>query len=47
VRPSGLEIAGHLVYADYGSAKIDSRGFAGEYKSNDILFFSVSFNWHL
>jgi long-chain fatty acid transport protein len=47
VRPSGLEIAGHLVYADYGSAKIDSRGFAGEYKSNDILFVSVSFNWRL
>ncbi|MCZ6855538.1 MAG: outer membrane protein transport protein [Gammaproteobacteria bacterium] len=47
MRPSGLEIAGHLVYADYGSAKIESLGFAGEYTSNDILFASVSFNWKL
>ena len=46
-RPGGMEIAGHLVYADYGSAKIDSLGFAGEYSSNDILFGSVSFSWPL
>ena len=46
-RPSGLEIAAHLVYADYGSAKIDSLGFAGEYDQNDIVFLSVSFNWAL
>jgi hypothetical protein len=42
-----MEIAGSFVYADYGSAKIDSPGFAGEYSSNDILFGSVSFNWPL
>ncbi len=46
-RMSGTEIALHLVHADYGSAKIDAMGFAGEYSPNDILFASVSFNWKL
>ena len=46
-RPSGLQIGGHLVYADYGSGKIEAQGFAGDYKSNDIVFFSMSFNWTL
>ncbi|MGI9327889.1 MAG: OmpP1/FadL family transporter [Pseudomonadales bacterium] len=44
-RASGAEIAAHLVYADYGRSRIDSTGFAGDYKSNDIVFFSVSYNW--
>ncbi|UCH40714.1 MAG: outer membrane protein transport protein, partial [Gammaproteobacteria bacterium] len=43
--PSGLEVSGSLVYADYGDAEIDALGFAGDYKTNDIVFASISFNW--
>ncbi len=51
----GPSIAGSLVYADYGSAPIRSdglndgnlTGFNGNYKSNDIVFFSLSANWVL
>ncbi|MDJ0780117.1 MAG: outer membrane protein transport protein [Gammaproteobacteria bacterium] len=43
--PSGLEVSGSLVYADYGDAEIDAPGFQGEYESNDLLFVSFSFNW--
>ncbi len=43
--PSGLEVSGSLVYADYGDAEIDALGFAGDYSSNDLLFASISFNW--
>lgn len=46
-RPSGSEVGAHLVYADYGSAKIDAQFFAGEYDKNRILFLSVSYNWGL
>ena len=43
--PSGLEVSGSLVYADYGDAEIDALGFEGDYSSNDLLFASMSFNW--
>lgn len=51
----GPSIAGSLVYADYGSAPIQSdglgdaslTGFSGDYKSNDLIFFSLSANWKL
>ena len=42
-----LSIGAELVYADYGSAKIDAMGYGGEYDSNDIIFFSVNANWKL
>ncbi len=51
VRDSGLRISGSLVYADYGDAEIDSErlpplfSFKGKYKSNEIWFANVSFNW--
>ncbi len=35
-RSSGLEVAGHLVYADYGRARTESMGYTGAYASNDI-----------
>ena len=52
----GPGIAGSLVYADYGSAAIESdglggdggaTGFSGDYGSNDIIFFSISASWDL
>lgn len=52
----GPSIAGSLVYADYGSATIESdglggdgglTGFSGDYGSNDIIFFSISARWDL
>jgi long-chain fatty acid transport protein len=51
----GPTIAGSLVYADYGNAPIQSdglgdanlTGFSGDYKSNDLVFFSISANWKL
>lgn len=51
----GPSIAASLVYADYGSAPIVSdglgdanlTGFSGDYKSNDLVFFSLSANWKL
>ncbi len=42
-----LSIGAELVYADYGSAKIDALGYGGEYDSNDLIFFSVNANWKL
>lgn len=52
-RDSGLKISGTLVYADYGDAEISNSGdrnvigFSGDYKTNEIWFTSVSFNWPL
>jgi long-chain fatty acid transport protein len=49
-REDGSVISYSLVYADYGDAEIDNIrvpalvGFSGQYKSNEILFFSVSWN---
>ena len=52
----GPSIAGSLVYADYGSAAIESdglggddgaTGFSGDYGSNDLIFFSISARWDL
>ncbi len=52
----GPSIAGSLVYADYGSAAIESdglgggaglTGYSGDYSSNDIFIFSISANWDL
>jgi len=40
-----------FLHADYGSAEIDRSdllplgGFSGEYKDNDLIFFSVSLGW--
>jgi long-chain fatty acid transport protein len=53
VRDSGMRISGSLVYADYGDAEIESEklppvfGLKGKYKSNEIWFANVSFNWPL
>jgi long-chain fatty acid transport protein len=53
VRDSGMRISGSLVYADYGDAEIVSNraapafGIEGDYKTNEIWFASVSFNWQL
>jgi long-chain fatty acid transport protein len=53
VRKSGMRISGSLVYADYGDAEIDSNkgvpgfGLNGDYKTNEIWFASISFNWQL
>jgi long-chain fatty acid transport protein len=51
LRDSGMKISGSLVYADYGDAEIVSNrappvfGLEGEYKTNEIWFASLSFNW--
>jgi long-chain fatty acid transport protein len=42
-----LSIGAELVYADYGSGKIDAMGYGGEYDSNDLIFFSVNASWKL
>ncbi len=53
LRDTGMRISGSLVYADYGEAEIDSDrapplfGLQGDYKTNEIWFASVSFNWPL
>ena len=49
-RDNGSVISYSLVYADYGDAEMDNSiflpllGFSGEYSSNEIWFFSVSYN---
>lgn len=49
-RDNGSVISYSLVYADYGSADLDNSatlpviGFTGDYGSNEIWFFSVSYN---
>jgi len=53
--PAGPTIGAQLVYADYGSAKINTgspnnpplTGYAGDYSDNDLIFFSISANWEL
>lgn len=53
LRETGMRISASLVYADYGEAEIDSQrvpplfGLEGDYKSNEIWFANVSFNWQL
>ena len=53
IRDSGMRISGSLVYADYGDAEIDSQrapplfGMQGDYKTNELWFATVSFNWPL
>ncbi len=50
-RDSGMTINGSFVYADYGDAEIVSAkqppilGFSGEYADNDIMFFSLAFDF--
>jgi hypothetical protein len=52
-RDSGTAISASLVYADYGDAEIVSAknppviGYSGEYNTNEILFFSLAFNFPL
>jgi long-chain fatty acid transport protein len=49
-RDNGSVLSYSLVYADYGDAELDNSrllpvsGFTGEYGSNEIWFFSVSYN---
>jgi hypothetical protein len=49
-RDNGSVISYSLVYADYGDAELDNSnffpagGFTGEYGTNQIWFFSVSWN---
>ncbi len=49
-RDNGSVISYSLIYADYGDAELDNSafqplaGFTGEYSSNEIWFFSVSYN---
>jgi long-chain fatty acid transport protein len=40
-----LDIGFEFTYADFGSAKIDSDTLIGEFSTNRILMFGVSFNW--
>lgn len=40
-----LDIGFEFTYADFGSAKIDSDALVGEFSTNRILMFGVSFNW--
>lgn len=53
LRDSGMRISGSLVYADYGNAEIVSNrapplyGLEGDYKTNEIWFANISFNWPL
>ena len=53
LRDSGMRVSGSLVYADYGKGEIDSDkalpllGIQGDYKTNEIWFATVSFNWPL
>ena len=53
LRDTGMRISGSLVYADYGSADIESDrapplfGLKGDYQTNEIWFANVSFNWPL
>jgi long-chain fatty acid transport protein len=53
IRDSGMKVTGSLVYADYGDAAINSQkapplfGLEGDYKTNEIWFANVSFNWPL
>ena len=53
LRDTGMRISGSLVYADYGSADIESDrapplfGLKGDYQTNEIWFANVSFNWLL
>ena len=52
-RDSGMRISGSVVYADYGDAAIESDrepplyGLRGDYKTNEIWFANISFNWQL
>ena len=52
-RDSGTTISASLVYTDYGDAEIVSAknppviGYSGEYNTNEILFFSLAFNFPL
>ena len=40
-----LSTGAQFVYADYGNAKIDNDLLKGEYKNNDLFFFSINANW--
>ena len=40
-----LTVGGSFVYADYGSAKIDSPGYSGDYNRNDLYFLGLHANW--
>ena len=40
-----MTVGGSFVYADYGSAKINSSSLSGKYKMNDIFFFGLFANW--
>jgi long-chain fatty acid transport protein len=40
-----LSTGAQFVYADYGKAKIDNGLLQGDYKNNDLFFFSINANW--
>jgi long-chain fatty acid transport protein len=40
-----LTVGASFVYADYGSAKIDSPGYSGDYNRNDLYFLAINANW--
>ena len=40
-----LSTGAQFVYADYGKAKIDNDLLKGDYKHNDLFFFSINANW--
>ena len=40
-----LTVGASFVYADYGSAKIDSPGYSGDYNRNDLYFLGLHANW--
>jgi long-chain fatty acid transport protein len=42
-----FSVGAYLNYADLGDARIESQEYAGDYGSNSLWQFSVSFNWKL
>ena len=40
-----LTVGASFVYADLGSAKINARGFSGEFDRNDLYFLVLHANW--
>jgi hypothetical protein len=42
-----VSIGGYLNYTDLGSARISTERWGGEYSDNEVIEFSLFFNWVL
>jgi long-chain fatty acid transport protein len=42
-----FSMGGQLVYGDMGKASIEGIGYGGEFKTNQVFFFSINANWLL